>query len=54
MDFFQKIAMVGTLWEGFLPDTFFAGALNKITDFEIVFKFKIFFCHCSNFFKLCD
>ena len=38
--------MVGTLGEGFLPDAFFAGTLDKVSDFEIVFEFKIFFGHC--------
>jgi hypothetical protein len=37
--------MIGTLREGFFQDAFFAGALNKVSDFEIVFEFKIFFCH---------
>jgi len=37
--------MIGAFGEGFLPDAFFAGALNQVSDFEIVFKFKIFFCH---------
>jgi hypothetical protein len=43
VNFIQKIAMIGTLGEGFLPDTFFAGALNQVSDFEIVFEFEIFF-----------
>jgi hypothetical protein len=46
VNFIQKIAMVGTLGEGFLLDAFFAGTLNKVSDFEIIFEFKIFFGHC--------
>ena len=38
--------MIGALGESFLQNAFFAGALNKVSDFEIVFKFKIFFWHC--------
>jgi len=38
--------MIGALREGFFQDAFFAGALNKVSDFEIVFEFKIFFGHC--------
>ena len=45
MNFIQKIAVVGTLGEGFLQDAFFAGTLDKVSDFEIVFEFKIFFWH---------
>jgi hypothetical protein len=37
--------MIGTLGEGFFQDAFFAGAFNKVSDLEIVFEFKIFFCH---------
>jgi len=46
VNFIQKIAMIGALGESFLPDAFFTRALNKVSDFEIVFKFKIFFWHC--------
>jgi hypothetical protein len=42
--------MIGTLGEGFFQDAFFAGALNKVSDFEIVFEFEIFFGHGSFFF----
>jgi len=45
VDFIQYLALVGTLGEGLLIDTFFAGAFDQIADFEIVFKFKCFFCH---------
>ena len=38
--------MIGALGESFLPDAFFARALNKVSDFEIVFEFEIFFWHC--------
>ena len=38
--------MVGALGEGFFLDAFFAGTLDKVSDFEIVFEFKIFFGHC--------
>jgi hypothetical protein len=40
--------MVGTLGEGFLPNAFFAGTFDKVSDFEIVFEFKIFFGHCRH------
>ena len=39
MNFIQKIAMIGALGEGFFQDAFLAGALNKVSDFEIVFEF---------------
>jgi len=45
VDFIQHFALVGTLGEGLLIDTFFAGAFDQIADFEIVFKFEYFFCH---------
>ena len=48
----EDCTVVGTFGERFLPDAFFAGTLDKVSDFEIVFEFKIFFGHCSNFFKL--
>jgi len=38
--------MIGALGEGFLLDTFFAGALNQVSNFEIVFEFEFFFWHC--------
>jgi len=37
--------MIGALGESFLQNAFFAGALNEVSDFEIVFKFKFFFWH---------
>ena len=46
MDFIQYFTVIGTLWESLLVNAFFAGAFDQITDFEIVFKFKRFFCHC--------
>jgi len=46
VNFIQKIAMIGALGESFLPDAFFTGALNKVSDFEIVFEFEIFLWHC--------
>jgi len=45
VNFIQKITMIGALGESFLQNAFFAGALNEVSDFEIVFKFKIFFWH---------
>ena len=45
VDFIQYLALVGTLGEGLLIDTFFAGAFDQIADFEVVFKFEYFFCH---------
>jgi hypothetical protein len=38
--------MIGALGEGFLLNAFFAGALNQVSDFEIVFEFEFFFWHC--------
>jgi hypothetical protein len=49
VDFIQYLALIGTLWESLLVDAFFAGAFHQITDFEIVFKFKRFFCHYNVF-----
>jgi hypothetical protein len=49
VDFIQYLALIGTLWESLLVDAFFAGAFDQITDFEIVFKFKRFFCHYNVF-----
>jgi len=46
VNFIQKIAMIGALGEGFLPDAFFTRALNQVSDFEIIFEFKFFFGHC--------
>jgi len=43
--FIQQITMIGTLRQGFFQDAFFAGTLNKVSDFEIVFEFKILFWH---------
>jgi hypothetical protein len=45
MDFIQHFALIGTPGKGFLMDAFFAGALNQIADFEIVFVFENFFGH---------
>ncbi len=47
MDFIQKVAMGGTLREVFFPNAFLAGALNEVTDIEIVFEFKCLFGHCQ-------
>jgi len=41
----QQIAMLGTFGEVFLLEAFFAGTLNKVSDFEIVFKIIFFFGH---------
>ena len=38
--------MIGALGEGFFQDAFFAGTLNEVSDLEIIFEFKVFFCHC--------
>jgi hypothetical protein len=38
--------MLGTLGEDFLLKAFFAGTLDKISDFKIVFKIILFFGHC--------
>jgi len=46
VNFIQYRALVGTFWEGFLIDAFFAGAFHQIADFEIIFIFENFFCHC--------
>ena len=46
--------MIGALGESFLQNAFFAGALNKVSDFEIVFKFKIFFGIFRTFLKTGD
>jgi len=45
VNFIQNFALVGTFWEGFLIDAFFAGAFNQIADFEIIFVFEYFFWH---------
>jgi len=49
VDFIQHLALIGTLGKGLLVDAFFAGAFDQIADFEIVFKFKRFFCHYNVF-----
>jgi len=46
VDLVQYLAVIGTLGEGLLVDAFFAGTFDQIADFEIVFKFKRFLCHC--------
>jgi hypothetical protein len=48
VDFIQHLALIGTLWKDLLVDAFFAGAFHQIADFEIVFKFKSFFCHANS------
>jgi hypothetical protein len=45
--------MIGALGEGFFQDAFLAGALNKVSDFEIVFEFEIFFGHKILRFMFC-
>jgi len=45
MDLVQQDAFGRTLREGLFQAAFFAGALDEVSDFKIVFKFKIFFCH---------
>jgi hypothetical protein len=37
--------VVGAFGKRIVQDAFFAGALDKVSDFEIVFEFKIFFGH---------
>jgi len=37
--------MLGTFGEVFLLETFFAGTLDKVSDFEIVFEIIFFFGH---------
>ena len=46
MNLIQQIAMLGTFGEVFLLKAFFAGTLDKISDFKIVFKIIFFFGHC--------
>ena len=45
MDLVQQDAFRRTFRKGLFLKTFFARAFDKITDFEIVFIFKNFFCH---------
>ena len=37
--------MLGTFGEVFLPEAFFAGALYKVSNFEIIFKIIFFIGH---------
>jgi hypothetical protein len=41
----QQIAMFGTFGEVFLLEAFFAGTLNKVSNFEIIFEVIFFFGH---------
>jgi len=45
VDLIQQIAMLGTFGEVFLLEAFFAGTLDKVSDFKIVFKIIFFFGH---------
>jgi hypothetical protein len=45
MDFIQQEAFRRALREGLFQAALFAGAFDEITDFKIVFVFKIFFYH---------
>ena len=45
MNLIQQIAMLGTFREVFLLEAFFAGTLNKISDFEIIFEIIFFIGH---------
>ena len=45
MNLIQQVAFGRTFREGLFLKTLFAGALDEISDLEIVFVFKIFFCH---------
>ena len=45
MDFVQQEAFGRALREGLFQPALFAGALDEISDFKIVFIFKIFLRH---------
>ncbi len=45
MNLIQQIAMLGTFGEVFLLEAFFAGTLDKVSDFKVVFKIIFFFGH---------
>jgi len=45
VNFIQQVAFRGTFGKGLFEDTLLAGTFNQITDFKIVFVFKIFLCH---------
>jgi len=43
MDFIQQTAFRGTFGKSLFQDTLLAGTFDKISDFKIVFVFKILF-----------
>ena len=45
MDLIQQDAFGCAFGQGLFQKAFFAGTFDKISDFEIVFIFKNFFCH---------
>ena len=47
MNFIQQAAFEGAFGQGLFQDTGFAGAFYEISDFKIVFKFKLFLRHFS-------
>jgi hypothetical protein len=45
MDFIQKVAVIGALWEYLFLNAILAGAFHEVADFEIISVFELFFCH---------
>jgi hypothetical protein len=45
VNFIQQVALGGAFGQGLFQDTGFAGAFYQISDFKIVFIFKIFLNH---------
>jgi len=54
VDFIEKAAFRGAFWQRLFQDAFLAGAFNKISDFKIVFKFKVLFGHISTLYERKD